>query len=202
MSGKTSGEDDIRKSLVEGRRGLGFSGNAESRIDGGVVDCMVALPDRMFFGTPIPACLWILSKDRSNGKACSHQLRDRRHEILFINAKKLGSLETRRFRSFSDEEIAHIAHTYHMWRGEPGLGEYRDMPGFCRGVSIEEIRDAGYVLTPGRYVGSDDSGDNSVPFPETFAKLRLCLQEQFSHGRKLEYAIRANLGMKKARNHE
>jgi type I restriction enzyme M protein len=202
MSSTTSGEGDIRKALIEGRRGLGLSGNAESDIDGGVVDCMVALPGQMFFGTQIPACLWILSKDRSNGKACSHQLRDRRHEILFINARKMGSLETKTFRSFSGEEIARIAQTYHAWRGEPGLGEYRDMPGFCRSVSIEEVKDAGYALTPGRYVGSDDSDDNSVPFPETFAKLRLNLEEQFSRSKKLEDAIRADLGMDKAHEHE
>jgi type I restriction enzyme M protein len=179
MSSQQSGEGEIRKALIEQDR----------------VDCMVALPGQLFYSTQIPACLWFLARDKS---ANGH--RDRKGEILFIDARKLGRMVDRTRREFSEEDIRLIAETYHRWRGKPetvaaaGLEPYADEAGFCRSASLEEVRGHGHVLTPGRYVGAADVEDDGVPFEERFAALRATLMEQFEAERELGAQIKANLG--------
>ncbi len=135
LSSKTSGEGDIRKNLV----------------DNNMVDCIVALPEKLFFNAGIPVCLWFINKNRSgNGH------RDRRGETLFIDARKLGHMETRTLRVLSPDDIAKIASTYHNWRNKASDAEYEDVAGFCKAASIDEIATHDYVLTPGRYVGTAD----------------------------------------------
>ena len=158
------------------------------------VDCMVALPGQLFYSTQIPACLWFLARDKS---ANGH--RDRRGEILFIDARKLGFMADRTRREFSPEDIAKIAATYHAWRSKPealaddGLEPYEDIPSFCKSATREEIEKHGYVLTPGRYVGAEDEEDDGVPFEERFAELRSKLDAQFTEGRELEERVRRAL---------
>lgn len=184
MSSTQSGEDAIRRALTEG-------------VDGapGVVDCMVALPGQLFYSTQIPACLWFLARDRSNGIARNARLRDRRGEILFIDARKLGVMVDRTRRELSDADIETIARAYHAWRGEPDAGAYADVPGFCKSATLQEIKAHNYVLTPGRYVGAADVEDDDVPFTERFAALRAKLYEQFAESDKLAAAIRQKLGV-------
>lgn len=117
MSSNQSGEGEIRKNLVEGD----------------LVDCMVGLPGQLFYSTPIPACLWFLARDRKNGK-----FRDRRGQVLFIDARKLGRMVDRTHRELTDEDVARIANTYHAWRGDSDAGEYSDTPGFCRTATLED----------------------------------------------------------------
>lgn len=179
MSSQQSGEGEIRKAMVEGD----------------VVDCMVALPGQLFYSTQIPACLWFLARDKS---ANGH--RDRRGEILFIDARKLGHMVDRTRREFSDADVERIAATYHRWRNKPetnaaeGLEPYADEPGFCRSASLDEVRGHGHVLTPGRYVGAADEEDDGVSFEERFSALRASLADQFSEARALEALIVAGLG--------
>ncbi|WP_019053882.1 class I SAM-dependent DNA methyltransferase [Sphingobium xenophagum] len=176
MSSQQSGEGEIRKALIEADH----------------VDCMVALPGQLFYSTQIPACLWFLARDKS-----ANGLRDRRGEILFIDARKLGHLVDRTRREFSGEDIALIADTYHCWRGKPdavvaaGLEPYADEPGFCRSATLDEVRGNGHVLTPGRYVGAADVADDGVSFEERFGALRAKLAEQFDAGLALEKLIKA-----------
>jgi type I restriction enzyme M protein len=172
MSSNQSGEGEIRKNLIEA----------------GLVDCMVALPGQLFYSTQIPVCLWFLARDRANG-----QFRDRRGEILFIDARKMGRMVDRTHRELTDEEIARIARTYHAWRGEPDAGEYADVPGFCKSATLEEVRKHGYVLTPGRYVGTELRNDDDEPFGEKMARLVEQLREQQAEVAKLDEAIAANL---------
>lgn len=178
MSSQQSGEGDIRKAMIEA----------------GVVDCMVALPGQLFYSTQIPACLWILAKDRSNGLVLKTKLRDRRGEVLFIDARKMGALVDRTRREMSDEEIARIADTYHAWRGEKDAGEYADVPGFCKAASLDDIRKHGHVLTPGRYVGAEVREDDDEAFDEKMRRLTARLDEQMTRGVQLDAVIREKLG--------
>ncbi|NVO65829.1 SAM-dependent DNA methyltransferase [Methanofollis tationis] len=172
MSSNTSGEGEIRKNIVEDD----------------LVDCMVALPGQLFYTTQIPACLWFLSRDKKN-----HSFRDRRRQVLFIDARKMGVMTDRTHRDLTDEDIERIAGTYHAWRGDEGAGEYEDVPGFCRSVTVEEVAEQGYVLTPGRYVGAGEVEDDGEPFEERMERLTAELQEQFVESARLEGEIRENL---------
>ncbi len=172
MSSNQSGEGEIRKRIVEAD----------------LVDCMVALPGQLFYSTQIPVCLWLLARDKRNGR-----FRDRRNETLFIDARKLGTLATRVRRELIDEDIAKIAGTYHAWRADPGAAEYEDMPGFCKSAALEEIRKHGHVLTPGRYVGAEAVEDDAEPFDEKMKRLVAQLREQQDEGAKLDSAITSNL---------
>ena len=139
MSSNQSSEGGIRKRLIK-------------------ADCMVALPGQLFYSTQIPACLWFLARDRGN-----RAFRDRRGEVLFVDARKMGVMADRTHRDLSDEDIGKIAGMYRLWRGEPGvppdtvdgLTAYEDIPGFCKAATLAEIRGHGHVLTPGRYVGAE-----------------------------------------------
>lgn len=169
MSSMQSGEGVIRRKLVEAD----------------LVDCMVALPGQLFYATQIPVCLWFLARDRRNGK-----FRDRRGEILFIDARKLGRMETRVHRVIEDTDIERIAGTYHAWRNK---GQYEDVAGFCKSASREEVAGHEFVLTPGRYVGTNtDSGDDT-PFEERLRSLSAVLSVQMSESLQAEQRIRAAL---------
>ena len=172
MSSNQSGEGEIRRAIIEAD----------------LVDCMVALPGQLFYGSPIPVCLWFLARDKRNGA-----FRDRRRETLFIDGRKLGHLVDRVHRDLADEDIERIANTYHAWRGEPEACEYEDAPGFCKRATTEEIESHGFVLTPGRYVGAEELEDYDEPFEEKMQRLTATLEEQFAEGARLEEEIRANL---------
>ena len=172
MSSNQNSEGDIRRRMVEAD----------------VVDCMVALPGQLFYSTQIPACLWFLTRTK-NPKGW----RDRRGEMLFIDARKLGTMVDRTRRELTDEDVARIADTYHAWRGEQDAAPYEDVPGFCKSVTLDEVEQHGFVLTPGRYVGAEEAEEDSVPFAERFAALEKTLQEQFQQGEELNAKITASL---------
>jgi type I restriction enzyme M protein len=150
---------------------------------------MVALPPQLFLNTQIPACLWFLTRDKT-----AHG-RDRRREILFIDARKLGRMETRVHRIFTEADVATIADTAHRWRQDgEAEGAYEDVPGFCRSVKLEEIQEHGYVLTPGRYVGAEAVEDDDEVFAEKMERLTAQLAEQMAKGAELDTMIREKLG--------
>jgi type I restriction enzyme M protein len=184
MSSTQNSEGEIRQALIEGANGAP-----------GVVDCMVALPGQLFYSTQIPVCLWFLARDKSNGVARDVKLRDRRGEVLFIDARKLGHMVDRTRKEFSDADIEKITRAYHSWRGEDAAGAYADVPGFCKSASLEDIKAHAYVLTPGRYVGAADVEDDGVPFLQRFSGLRTQLEEQFSEADRLKAAILDKLAM-------
>jgi len=180
LSSNTSGEGEIRKNMIKA----------------GLVDCILAMPDKLFYTVQIPACLWFVSRDRYNNK-----FRDRHDEILFIDARKLGKLVDRRHRELSDEELQKISQTYHNWRNKnlPAEasakegGKYQDIKGFCKAAPIEEVEKNGYVLTPGRYVGTDFEMEDDEVFEEKMARLTKELSEQFKQSKELEQKIKENL---------
>lgn len=160
-----------------------------------LVDCMVALPDKLFYTTRIPACLWFLAWDKSGHPPAGQKkpLRDRRGQVLFIDARKMGRMVDRIHRELTDEEIQTIARTYHAWRGEAEAGEYQDVPGFCKSATLEEIRQHGYVLTPGRYVGAAVEEEDDEPFEVKMEWLVAQLREQQAEATRLDAAIWKNL---------
>jgi type I restriction enzyme M protein len=159
------------------------------------VDCMIALPGQLFCTTQIPACLWFVTRNKQgvNGAKGFTTLRDRRGEVLFINARKLGNLVDRTHRELPEAELTRIAATYHAWRGEPAAGDYADVAGFCRSATLAEVESHGYVLTPGRYVGAEEVEEDDEPFAEKMLRLTTKLETQFAESSKLEAAIRENL---------
>ena len=158
----------------------------KNMIEADLIDCMVALPAQLFYNTMIPACLWFLARNKTNGK-----FRNRSDEILFIDARKIGSMINRRNKEFSDEDIAQITDTYHAWRNIGG--RYEDKAGFCKAATLEEVRKNNYVLMPGRYVGTEAEADDGIPFDEKMNALTARLAEQFARGSELEKIIRENL---------
>jgi len=178
MNSNSGGEGEIRKNMIEA----------------GVIDCMVALPSQLFYNTMIPACLWFLSRNRTN-----HKFRNRSNEILFIDARKLGEMTNRRNRKLTDDDIALVAGTYHAWRNvgtdlkSAPATPYADIAGFCKAAMLEEVRNNNYVLMPGRYVGAEEVEDDGVPFDEKMNALTTKLAEQFTKGAELEKTIRENL---------
>lgn len=178
MSSNQSGEGEIRKNIVEAD----------------LVDCMVALPGQLFYSTQIPVCLWFLTRSKAGRSATAERRaqRDRRGEVLFIDARKLGRLVDRTHRELSDEEVAQIAATYHAWRGD-GDQTYGDVAGFCKAATLDDIRGHGHVLTPGRYVGAAEVEDDGEPFEEKMARLTADLAAQFAESARLEETIRRQL---------
>lgn len=165
LTTKQSGEYEIRKAMIEA----------------GVVDCIVNLPGKLFLNTQIPACLWFLNRDTN---------RQRKGEVLFIDARNQGHLINRRTLEFTDEDIAKVAETYHHWLNSRNA--YEDVAGFCKSVPIAEIATMDYVLTPGRYIGLPDEEDD-FDFEERFAKLQKELELQMKEEVELNKRIQQNL---------
>jgi type I restriction enzyme M protein len=190
LSSNTSNEGEIRKNLLESD----------------LVDCIVAMPDKLFYSTGIPVSLWILNRNKKG----NNKYRNRENEILFMDARQLGEMVDRRHRELKDDDVSLIAETYHKWRNatngelriENGeskdkngeLKEYEDVKGFCKAATLEEVRGHEYVLTPGRYVGIEDVEDDGVDFEEKMENLTGELAELFAKSRNLEDEIRKNLG--------
>ena len=168
MSSSQNSEGEIRASMVEAD----------------VVEVMIALPGQLFFNTQIPACLWFLTKQKAVRKG----------EVLFIDARKLGSMISRVQCEFTDEVISRIADTVSAWRGEAGAGAYQDIAGFCRSVPLAEVAQHGHVLTPGRYVGAEEVEDNDEDFATKMQQLTEKLGEQMAKGAELDQLIRHKLG--------
>ena len=172
LSSKQSGEGDIRRQLVEAD----------------LVDCIVALPEKLFFNTGIPVCLWFLSKNRhGNGH------RAREGEVLFIDARQLGRMETRTLRVLDDGDLARVVGTYHAWRSNEPAEPYDDVPGFCKAATLDQLAQHDFVLTPGRYVGAPDAEPDDEPIVDKLARLRKRLVEEFEEADRLEVIIRQRL---------
>ena len=176
MTSNSKGEKNVRQHMV----------------DNSMIDCIVRLPDKLFLTTGIPACLFILSKNR-DGNDGKH--RERKNEILFLDASKMGTMASRKLRIFEDTDIKKIADTYREWRSFPPRGTeggYTDEPGFCKAATLAEVQKQDYKLTPGIYVGTEAEEDDGIPFEEKMAGLKTQLKAQFEKGEALKKQILAN----------
>ncbi len=196
MSTNTKGEGEIRKQIIEND----------------LVDCMIALPGQLFYTTQIPVCLWFLTKNKkaqtfSDGRK---QHRNREGETLFIDARNMGSMISRIHKELTADDIAEIARTYHLWRGEPvadssdvggdasDVGRltsdgYQDVAGFCKSATLDDIKANDYVLTPGRYVGAAEIEDDGELFEEKMQQLTRTLFQQMAEAQELDAVIKQNL---------
>lgn len=210
--------------MANGSLSSGSGGEGEIRqriVEADLVDCIVALPAQLFLTTGIPACLWFLTRNKT-GKNLPKGGRDRSGETLFIDARKLGRMQTRTLRVLTggddgetlladgmgdpnhDSDLGRIVYAFRQWRGEPGPdwwneGEhgawaYRDIPGFCRSATIEDIAKHGHALTPGRYVGAEALEDDGEPFEVKYPRLLAELEECFAEGEQLTTEVRRRLG--------
>lgn len=170
LSSKTSNVGNIRKNIVEAD----------------LIDCIVTLPDKLFYNTGIPACLWVINRNKKNGK-----FRDRRNEVLFIDARCLGVSVDRAHRELTRNDIQRISETYNNWK--TGNGEYRNILGFCKSVTMNQICDHSFILTPARYVGIPKAVEEEF-FAEKMARLTSELAEQFEQAEELTKSIRNNFG--------
>ncbi|WP_339685296.1 N-6 DNA methylase [uncultured Pseudoalteromonas sp.] len=204
MSSNTSGEGDIRQKIIEND----------------LVDCMIALPGQLFYTTQIPVCLWFISKDKKgNNEKGLLKRRDRQGETLFIDAREMGSMVNRTLKELTNDDIAKITQTYHIWRGEELATEsakpesaqkeqsadkeqsaqkeqeqeYKDVAGYCKSATLADIKANDYVLTPGRYVGAADIIDDGIPFETKMSELSQTLYSQMTQSDALDNAIRQNL---------
>ena len=163
----TSGKDEleIRKNLIEQD----------------LVECIVTLPGQLFYSTQIPVCLWFISNNK-----------ERKNEILFIDAREIGLMVSRTLKEFSDEDIQKVAQTYHSWKGTNDKS-YEDIAGFCKIANLEEVKNNEYILTPGRYVGLADVEEDEEPFEQKMERITSELSEQFAKSKELEDQIRKSL---------
>ncbi|MFN3008429.1 type I restriction-modification system subunit M [Mycolicibacterium wolinskyi] len=172
LSSKSGGEGEIRRNLIEAD----------------LVDCIVAMPDKLFFNTGIPVCLWFVSRDR--GGNAEHRVR--KGEVLFVDARKLGKMVNRRLRELSEGDIQQIAGAYHAWRNHDG--GFEDVAGFAKAASLSDIEQHNFVLTPGRYVGSEEAEADDEPIADKIERLTKELFAEFDFGRELEAQLRLRLG--------
>jgi type I restriction enzyme M protein len=170
LSSNTSGEGEIRKALVKSD----------------LVDCIVMLPTQLFYNTGIAACLWFLSRSKNGSKN-----RNRKGEVLFIDASELGYMVNRRNRTFDDNDIQKIAWMYHEWKRDGG--NYQDIKGFCKSATLAEIEKHNFVLTPGRYVGIPDEVESKISFEETMGALTAELAAQMKEAAELDTEIKTQL---------
>ena len=179
MTGTSNGEGQIRANIVEDD----------------LVAAMVALPTQLFRSTGIPVCLWFFAKDKAKGQAGSV---DRRGQVLFIDARELGFMVDRRERSLADSDIARITDTFHAWRGTSSAKDkrlsYADVPGFCASVTLAQIKEAGYALSPGRYVGAAEAAEDDEPIEAKIERLTAELFAHFDESARLEQVVRKQLG--------
>lgn len=170
LSSQSGGEGEIRKNII----------NAD------LVDCIIAMPAQLFYTTQIPVSLWFLSRNKKQ-----------KNKTLFIDARKMGTMVTRKLRELSngekdekDNDIKKLADTYKKYVD----GTLEDVKGFCAVKDTKDIAEQDYILTPGRYVGIEEQADDGEPFEEKMARLTSELSDLFDKSHELEAEIRKNLG--------
>jgi len=173
MSSEIATEGEIRKAMIEAD----------------LVDCMVALPSQLFYNTQIPACLWFLSRNKTE----TTKFRNRTNEVLFVDARELGTMISRKQRELTDTDIEHVSEIYHKWRSKEYKTEYHDVAGLCKSATIVDIRKNNYILTPGRYIDFKEAEEDHEAFDDKMKHLTSTLKEQMQKAVSMDNEIKTNL---------
>lgn len=166
LSSNTGGEGEIRANIIKAD----------------LVEAIVALPPQLFYTTGIPVTLWFLNKNKKQ-----------KGKILFIDAREMGTMETRKLRVLTDEEngdIQKIAATFNSFENNEN---YQDVKGYCKVATLDEVEKEGFILTPGRYVGVAEIEQDSEPFETKMPRLKQELYAMFEESHKLEENIKIQL---------
>jgi type I restriction enzyme M protein len=163
LSSQAGGEGAIRQAILEAD----------------LVECIVAMPSQLFYTTQIPVCLWFISRNKK-----------RKGQTLFIDARNMGELVTRKLRELSENDIKKIAETVESWQNDEG---YEDIAGFCKVADLKEIKNNDYILTPGRYVGLEEEEEDSEHYDEKMKRLTGELGELFEEGDRLQEEVKKQL---------
>jgi type I restriction enzyme M protein len=158
-------------------------------VEAGVIDCIVSLPTKLFANTQIPVSLWFIGRNRCK----TEKHRERSDETLFIDARKLGHLVSRRQREIDAADISRIAETYHSFRNLKPTTRYADIDGFCKVATRAEIAQQSFVLTPGRYVGTPEADEDEMPAAERLELIRKRLVDELDESAAIEKRLRALL---------
>ena len=162
LSSQTGGEGTIRENIIKAD----------------LIEGIVALPSQLFYTTGIPVSLWFLNRAKKQT-----------NKILFVDARNMGSMVTRKLRELSEEDIMKIAGTFDAFNS----GTLENEKGYCAVVSIEDVAKQDYILTPGRYVGIAETEDDGEPFQEKMERLTSELSDLFAQSHDLEEEIRKQL---------
>ena len=163
LSSQMGGEGEIRKNIIEAD----------------LVEGIVALPTKLFYGTQIPVSLWFLNRDKKQ-----------KGKTLFIDARKMGTLVERSLRELMLNDIEKIVETFDAFYS----GELQHVAGYCVEVTTDDIAKQDYILTPGRYVGIEQHEDDGEPFDKKMTRLTEELSAMFQRSHELEEEIRERLG--------
>ena len=162
LSSQSGGEGEIRRKIIEDD----------------LVACIVAMPTQLFYTTQIPVSLWFLARNKKQkGKTC------------FIDARKMGTMVTRKLRMLTDEDVAKLAETFDAYEA----GTLQDQKGFCAVTTTQQIAEQDFILTPGRYVGIEEQEDDGEPFEDKMNRLTSELSDLFAKSHDLESEIKKNL---------
>ena len=187
MSSNSRGEGEIRQQLLEDDR----------------IECIISLPSQLFYTTQISVCLWFISKNKQ--ASLKYGYRDRSGETLFIDAQNLGSMISRSQKELTTDDIKTIADTFHAWRcndsqlkrrikaNKISIAQYQDQVGFCKAVSLTEIKTNDYILTPGRYVGAVNIEADDIDFETKINGLTQTLYHQLNKNIELDKSIRISM---------
>lgn len=167
LTSSQGGDDSIRKAFLEDD----------------IIECIIDLPSQLFFNVQIPATLWFFNKDKSRWK------NGRTNQVLFIDARKMGRPVSRTQIEFTSEEIGKLGETFDAWAN----GDYADVDWFCQSVSLEEIVQKGFVLSPGRYIGTGDLDEDLIVNSEVLDELTASLAEQMAESEELSRRISSSL---------
>ena len=184
LSSQSGGEGDIRQALIEHD----------------LVECVVALPEKLFYATPVPVSIWFLTKSKTASHSAGRKTRSRKGEFLFVDARSLGHLVTKKLKELSENDIAKIADTYHNWRSSEDSATYEDISGFCASVDKATIQGHGYILTPGKYVGGVELEEDSVPLEERIENLLSAVKTGFESRVQLQAQVLKALDSIEVRN--